>query len=107
MKEKIALRETEEELKTLLTNKNMIRIKLNDQKICLAHDGDRWIAFEEACPHLGVSLAGGHITPFGEVACSWHGYRFNLFDGQEAGQRCRDLKLYEVVNEKGTIYLII
>lgn len=38
-------------------------------------------AFENKCPHLGLSLARGKIEN-GVITCPWHGSRFDLCDGK-------------------------
>ena len=37
-------------------------------------------AIDDICPHMGVSLAGGHVED-GIVTCPWHAWRFRLDDG--------------------------
>lgn len=37
-------------------------------------------AIDDACPHMGASLADGHIEG-GVVTCPWHAWRFRLEDG--------------------------
>jgi nitrite reductase (NADH) small subunit len=36
---------------------------------------------DDACPHAGASLSGGHIDN-GCAICPWHGWAFNLPDGK-------------------------
>ena len=42
-------------------------------------DGE-YLAIDDFCPHMGASLAGGHVED-GLVACPWHAWRFCLKDG--------------------------
>jgi nitrite reductase (NADH) small subunit len=37
-------------------------------------------AIDDLCPHMGASLAGGHVEE-GTVMCPWHAWRFRLSDG--------------------------
>lgn len=37
-------------------------------------------AIDDVCPHMGASLAGGHVEE-GIVTCPWHAWRFRLTDG--------------------------
>ena len=37
-------------------------------------------AIDDACPHMGASLAGGYVEG-GVVTCPWHGWRFRATDG--------------------------
>jgi nitrite reductase (NADH) small subunit/3-phenylpropionate/trans-cinnamate dioxygenase ferredoxin subunit len=40
----------------------------------------RYYAIDDVCPHMGASLAGGHVEG-GVVTCPWHAWRFRLADG--------------------------
>jgi nitrite reductase (NADH) small subunit/3-phenylpropionate/trans-cinnamate dioxygenase ferredoxin subunit len=37
-------------------------------------------AIDDMCPHMGASLAGGHLEN-GVVTCPWHAWRFRVTDG--------------------------
>ena len=37
-------------------------------------------AIDDMCPHMGASLAGGHVEN-GVVTCPWHAWRFSIIDG--------------------------
>ncbi|MBV9325285.1 MAG: Rieske (2Fe-2S) protein [Chloroflexi bacterium] len=37
---------------------------------------DQVFALENTCPHRGGPLAGGKLVA-GEIACPWHGFRFD------------------------------
>jgi nitrite reductase (NADH) small subunit/3-phenylpropionate/trans-cinnamate dioxygenase ferredoxin subunit len=37
-------------------------------------------AIDDTCPHMGASLATGHVEG-GVVTCPWHAWRFRLSDG--------------------------
>ncbi len=43
------------------------------------HEGEIY-AIDDMCPHMGASLAGGHVEN-GTVTCPWHAWRFRLCDG--------------------------
>ncbi|MGE0757971.1 MAG: Rieske (2Fe-2S) protein [Pirellulaceae bacterium] len=40
----------------------------------------QYYAINDFCPHMGASLAGGHVEN-GTVACPWHAWRFKVCDG--------------------------
>jgi len=42
-------------------------------------DGD-YFAINDACPHMGASLAAGYVED-GAVTCPWHAWRFCVKDG--------------------------
>jgi nitrite reductase (NADH) small subunit/3-phenylpropionate/trans-cinnamate dioxygenase ferredoxin subunit len=37
-------------------------------------------AIDDMCPHMGASLAGGHLEN-NVVTCPWHAWRFRVTDG--------------------------
>jgi len=58
---------------------------------------DDWFALEDACPHMGASLADGTLDG-PRVTCRWHGWKFDLRDGQGdrrewARARVRELRI--------------
>ena len=42
-------------------------------------DGE-YFAINDLCPHMGASLAAGHVED-GAVSCPWHAWRFCVKDG--------------------------
>ena len=40
----------------------------------------RYLAINDFCPHMGASLADGHVED-DAVMCPWHAWRFSLTDG--------------------------
>jgi len=42
-------------------------------------DGE-YTAINDVCPHMGASLASGHVEGHG-VMCPWHAWRFSVKDG--------------------------
>ena len=61
----------EGEGKTVVVGKRLIAV------FC---SGGTYHAIDDSCPHMGASLADGHVEN-GVVTCSWHGWRFRLSDG--------------------------
>ena len=48
--------------------------------VAVFHVGGEFTAIDDTCPHMGASLAAGHIE--GEaVMCPWHAWRFSVKDG--------------------------
>lgn len=43
-------------------------------------DGE-YFAIDDACPHMGASLASGYVEEGGAVTCPWHAWRFCVRDG--------------------------
>lgn len=78
---------------------------VNDQSICMVLWKGELRAVENKCPHNGESLSKGKINYLGEVICPLHGYRFNLKNGREVGERCKDLEVYPVKDEVDGIFV--
>ena len=53
---------------------------LNGTMVGVFHDGGRYFAINDFCPHMGASLSEGHVED-GTVMCPWHAWRFRLSDG--------------------------
>jgi nitrite reductase (NADH) small subunit/3-phenylpropionate/trans-cinnamate dioxygenase ferredoxin subunit len=52
-------------------------------------------AIDDICPHMGASLAGGHVQG-GVVTCPWHAWRFRLADGAWADNPRMKIGCYPV-----------
>ena len=53
---------------------------VNGRMVAVFNDGGEYWAIDDFCPHMGASLAGGHLED-GMVACPWHLWRFCVKDG--------------------------
>jgi nitrite reductase (NADH) small subunit/3-phenylpropionate/trans-cinnamate dioxygenase ferredoxin subunit len=63
-------------------------------------------AIDDACPHMGASLADGRVC--GEiVACPWHGWRYRVTDGTwvDAPKSGRGVCTYQTRVENGAVEL--
>jgi len=40
---------------------------------------------DNACPHAGGSMSGGHVDANGCAVCPWHGWAFELKTGKISG----------------------
>lgn len=56
-------------------------VKFGERTIAVFRVGERWFAIQDACPHMGASLADGKLHGL-EVVCHWHGWKFDLESGQ-------------------------
>ena len=45
------------------------------------HIDGAYFAINDACPHMGASLASGYVEN-GAVICPWHAWRFSIKDGR-------------------------
>jgi nitrite reductase (NADH) small subunit/3-phenylpropionate/trans-cinnamate dioxygenase ferredoxin subunit len=55
-------------------------VVVGEKLIALFRSGGEFHAIDDTCPHMGASLAGGHLED-GVVTCPWHAWRFRLADG--------------------------
>jgi nitrite reductase (NADH) small subunit/3-phenylpropionate/trans-cinnamate dioxygenase ferredoxin subunit len=55
-------------------------VLVDGKLIAVFRNGEAFHALDDACPHMGASLAGGHVED-GIVTCPWHAWRFRLSDG--------------------------
>lgn len=51
-----------------------------DKRIAVFNDGGEFFAIDDVCPHMGASLAAGHLENH-VVACPLHAWRFDVRDG--------------------------
>ncbi|MFQ3650597.1 MAG: Rieske (2Fe-2S) protein [Gemmataceae bacterium] len=58
-------------------------VSVDGKLIAVFRCGDHVQAIDDMCPHMGASLAGGHVQD-GIVTCPWHAWRFRLEDGSWA-----------------------
>ena len=56
--------------------------EVGDQVVAVFLHGGKYYAIDDMCPHMGASLATGHFdVEQMNVACPWHGWRFDVRDG--------------------------
>ena len=56
--------------------------EVGDQVVAVFLHGEKYYAIDDMCPHMGASLATGHFdVEQMNVACPWHGWRFDVRDG--------------------------
>ena len=53
---------------------------VGDWIVAVFNVGGQCQAINDLCPHMGASLAGGHVQD-GIVTCPWHAWRFKTCDG--------------------------
>ena len=73
-------------------------VRVDGQVYAVVRDGANGYALENDCPHRGGPLAGGRLVN-GEVACPWHGFRFNPSTGaataptEHSAATCRPVRV--------------
>lgn len=70
-------------------------VPVDDRMVAVFRRGDQWYAIDDLCPHMGASLAEGHVE--GEtVTCPWHAWRFCIKDGTWEDNRRVKVDTFEV-----------
>ncbi|MCA9189652.1 MAG: Rieske 2Fe-2S domain-containing protein [Planctomycetales bacterium] len=54
--------------------------KVQGRMIAVFNVGGQYHAIDDFCPHMGASLAEGHVEE-DTVTCPWHAWRFRVTDG--------------------------
>ena len=86
-----------------------VRVVLGGKGIAIFKNGSEIHAVQNACPHRGAPLVGGHVRNLSDglfVICPDHAWRFRLTDGEcpEAGPECT-LLVWDVKVEGEEIFL--
>lgn len=68
---------------------------VGDQMIAVFQSDGRYFAIDDLCPHMGASLATGHLEE-GVVTCPWHAWRFKVCDGTWVDNPKLKVGCYEV-----------
>jgi nitrite reductase (NADH) small subunit/3-phenylpropionate/trans-cinnamate dioxygenase ferredoxin subunit len=56
-------------------------VRVGAARVALFRIGAELHAIDDACPHMGTSLAEGRLSR-GRVSCRWHGWSFDLRTGR-------------------------
>ena len=88
-----------------LDTTTVTRVETSNGSYCLYCSDGKWIAYSAICPHLLGPLE--HSAPDnGIVQCPWHGYRFDIHNGNNLDGKCRGLATAPVVEiEDSVLYL--
>lgn len=79
-------------------------VDVGGEKVAVFRVGDRFYALQDACPHMGASLADGTIV--GErVRCLWHDWTFDLASGQSDMRAWACARVFEVCVDRGRVFV--
>ena len=82
-------------------------LHVDGRRIVLARTEKGWAAFDDACTHVGGSLAGGAMI-CGTVQCPWHGSQFDVHTGAvAAGPAKKKIATYRVEERAGEVRLLL
>src|SRR6186713_1526235 len=79
-------------------------VMVEGKLVALFRVGEEHHAIDDMCPHMGASLAGGHVEN-GIVTCPWHAWRFRITDGTWADNPRVKIGSYPVRVERDEILL--
>jgi nitrite reductase (NADH) small subunit len=80
------------------------RVVVEGAPVAIFFDGARWIAVDDTCPHMGASLADGHLV--GDLLqCSWHEWRYDTHTGQCPLRDWARVRVHEVRIERGDVWI--
>jgi nitrite reductase/ring-hydroxylating ferredoxin subunit len=81
-------------------------VQVDDLSIGIFHHHGKWYAVRNSCLHRGGPVATGQLT--GEtLTCPWHGYQYNLTNGELLTDRKGKLEMYTVEVHDGEVHLCI
>ena len=72
-----------------------VPVQVGNKIIALFRVNGEYHAIDDTCPHMGASLAGGHVENK-VVTCPWHAWRFCVSDGTWADNRRLKIGSYPV-----------
>jgi nitrite reductase (NADH) small subunit len=72
--------------------------------VCVANSDGKFTAMGSVCPHKGGPLAEGSVEN-GKLVCPWHGWEFNLSDGQCINRPGASVPVFEIVIHGEEVFL--
>jgi len=81
-------------------------VDIGGAEVAVVRMGDRFYAFDNQCPHWGVSLSEGWVDAARRVVCAYHDSSFDLETGRTTGgPALDDLPVYAVKVEGGQVFI--
>lgn len=74
--------------------------------VALCHVGDAWHAIDGVCPHQGGPLGTGRLCGT-LLTCPWHGWQFDVTDGQHRLNTTMRQPVFEVEERAGEVFVRI
>jgi len=67
----------------------------NSRMVAVFNQNGEYHAIDDMCPHMGASLASGHLEE-STVVCPWHSWGFDIRDGAWCENRRINIDVYQV-----------
>jgi nitrite reductase (NADH) small subunit/3-phenylpropionate/trans-cinnamate dioxygenase ferredoxin subunit len=83
-----------------------IAYAVNSRMVAVFNRDESYEAIDDFCPHMGASLAGGHVED-GVVTCPWHAWRFKTCDGTWCDNPSISIDSFEVRVEGDEIQVCV
>jgi nitrite reductase (NADH) small subunit/3-phenylpropionate/trans-cinnamate dioxygenase ferredoxin subunit len=84
-------------------------VEARNRPLCVVRDfesGSAVQVFDDACPHAGQSLSGGHVEA-GCIICPWHQWEFRLQNGENPDNPDIVARTYPCRVEDGVVFVQI
>jgi|SRR5476649_1246183 nitrite reductase (NADH) small subunit len=72
--------------------------------VCIVNTNNNFVAMRNVCPHKGAPLSEGSVED-GKLVCAWHGWEFNLADGQCINRPGACVTLFELAIHGNDVFL--
>jgi nitrite reductase (NADH) small subunit len=76
------------------------------REVCVARVSGELLALDNECPHRGGPLGGG-VVEGTKVVCPWHGWAFDLRNGQSVFNPAARIAAYAIKIEDGDVFVEI
>ena len=80
------------------------QVEVEGVPVAVFRDGERWIAVDDTCPHMGASLADGRLLG-GELQCSWHEWRYDTTTGRCPVRPWATVRVHGVAVRDGIVWV--
>lgn len=70
-------------------------VPVDGRMVAVFRTADGWYAIDDFCPHMGASLAEGHVEDH-TVTCPWHAWRFCIKDGTWEVNKSTKVDCFEI-----------
>ncbi len=84
----------------------IVQLQADGEEIALARIDGEFYAVQGRCPHLKGPLGAGRLRGC-VLSCPWHGWQFDVRDGENEFDRAIRLKTYDVRVEDGCVFVAV
>ncbi|HEY5648128.1 MAG TPA: Rieske (2Fe-2S) protein, partial [Nitrospiria bacterium] len=81
-------------------------VEVENIEVALINREGSFFAVDNVCPHQGGPLGQGDVEN-GTIICPWHGWRFNIENGEKTNNPELKVKTYPVRVENGEVKIAL